>query len=48
MTSMEDLAALNVLNTEMYTIGAVGTEARCSIHGSISEMQRGWQKEMNR
>jgi hypothetical protein len=29
-----------------YTIGAIGTESRCSIHGSISEMERGWQKEM--
>jgi hypothetical protein len=30
-----------------YTIGVVGTEARCSAHGSISEMERGWQKEMH-
>ena len=29
-----------------YTIGAVGTEARCSVHGSIGEMEGGWQKEM--
>ena len=30
-----------------YTIGVVGTEARCSVHGSISDMERGWQKEMH-
>ena len=28
------------------TTGAVGTEARCSVHGSISEIEREWQKEM--
>ena len=30
-----------------YTVGGVGTEARCSVHGSISEMEREWQKEMH-
>jgi hypothetical protein len=30
-----------------YTIGAIGTEARCSVHGSISEMEREWQKKMH-
>ena len=30
-----------------YIICAVATEARCSVHGSISEMERGWQKEMH-
>ena len=31
-----------------YMISAVGTEARCSVHGSISEMERAWQKEMHK
>jgi hypothetical protein len=31
-----------------YTIGAIGTEARCSVHGSISEMEREWQKHMHK
>ncbi len=29
-----------------YTVGTVGTEARCSVHGSMSEMEDGWQKRM--
>jgi hypothetical protein len=29
-----------------YTSGTVETEARCSVHGSISEMEREWQKKM--
>lgn len=31
-----------------YTVGAVATEARCSVHGSISEMEDGWRKQMQR
>jgi hypothetical protein len=31
-----------------YMISAVGTEARCSVHRSISEMERAWQKDMHR
>jgi hypothetical protein len=31
-----------------YAVGAVGTEARCSVHGSISEMESGWQKAMQK
>src|SRR5881392_216203 len=30
-----------------YIIGTIGTEARCSVHGSINEMERGWQKKMH-
>lgn len=29
-----------------YTINPIGTEARCSVHGSMSEMEAAWQAEM--
>jgi hypothetical protein len=40
--------ALECAEHGKYTIGAIGTEPRCSFHGSMSEMQSGWQKEMHR
>jgi hypothetical protein len=30
-----------------YIIGPVGTEPRCTLHGSVSEMEARWRKEMN-
>ena len=29
-----------------YNINPIGTEARCSVHGSTSEMEAGWKAEM--
>jgi hypothetical protein len=29
-----------------YTINLIGVEARCSVHGSISEMEAGWKAQM--
>ena len=31
-----------------YAVRAIGTESRCSVHGSISEMEREWQKDMHK
>jgi hypothetical protein len=31
-----------------YIIGPIGTEPRCTVHGSMSEMELGWKKEMNK
>jgi hypothetical protein len=30
-----------------YTINPIGTEARCSVHGSMSEMEAAWKAEMD-
>ena len=30
-----------------YIIGPIGTEPRCTVHGSMSEMEAEWKKEMN-
>jgi len=31
-----------------YIIGPIGTEPRCTIHGSESKMENGWKQEMNK
>lgn len=31
----------------VYTINPIGTEARCSVHGSLSEMEAAWKAEMD-
>ena len=31
-----------------YTVNTVGSEARCSVHGTMSEMEAGWKKRMHR
>ena len=30
-----------------YTVNAIGIEPRCSVHGSMSEMEAGWKKEIH-
>jgi len=42
------LGTLSCPEDGKYTINVVGIEPRCSVHGSMSEMEAGWQKEMQK
>lgn len=43
----DGLDSLQCAEHGSYIIGPVGTEPRCTIHGSVSEMEARWRKEMN-